>query len=52
LPTTSVDAGVALVITIVVATGRADAGDVVSSETPATIRTEAAPIEITERSFL
>jgi hypothetical protein len=47
----SVDGGVALVIAVVVV-AIADAGDAISSETPATIRTEAAPMETTERNFL
>jgi hypothetical protein len=44
--------GPAEVVTVVVPVPTAPADEVAMSDTPATISTAAAPIEITERSFL
>jgi hypothetical protein len=51
-PTICGEDGPAEVVTVVVPAPTAPADEVTMSDTPATIRTEAAPIEITERSFL
>ena len=46
------DDGVALVVTVVVPTPTADAGDAPRNATPATIKTDAAPSETTDRTLL
>jgi hypothetical protein len=52
VPTIWGEDGPAEVVTVVVPVATAPAGEVAMSDTPATISTAAAPIEITERSFL
>jgi hypothetical protein len=53
VPTATGDAGPALVATVVVPLpGVADAGDALNKAAPATIRTDAAPNDTTERNFL
>jgi hypothetical protein len=50
VPTTAVDPGLAVVVTVKVPAPVADAGELASSDTPATINTDAAPIATAEEN--